>query len=210
MREDLTGRRFGRLVVEGPAPDKVLKSGYHEPMWICVCDCGKRKVIRGKSLRGGITSSCGCWQRESVGNRARTHGGFGTRLYAVWDSMRQRCLNPAHHAYENYGGRGIRICPEWDDFAVFRTWALAAGYDEYAERGTLTLDRIDVEQGYSPDNCRWSNMREQANNRRMSIRLDYLGESRTLTEWAALIGLDYTTLWKRYNAGKSPEEILKH
>lgn len=201
--------RFGRWTVEGPAPDVVRKSGYHEIMWNCLCDCGNRKVVRGKSLTGGISQSCGCLQRELVGDRARKHGGFGTRLYAVWDSMRQRCLNENCHAFKNYGGRGIRICPEWEDFSVFREWAIAGGYDENADRGELTLDRIDVNADYTPDNCRWSNMAEQTSNRRSSIYLEYRGEKRTLKEWSELCGVRYETAWKRYKDGLPVEEILK-
>lgn len=208
MRADLTGKRFEHWFVESKAPDKVLASGYHEIMWNCVCDCGNRKVVRGKSLRGGISTSCGCAQRKGVGDRARRHGGFGTRLYAVWDSMRRRCNNPNCKAYHNYGARGISICDEWDDFAAFRDWAILSGYDESAERGSFTLDRIDVNKGYSPDNCRWCDMRVQANNRRSSISLTYNGETHSLTEWADIIGVDYTTLWKRYRDGKPTEEIL--
>lgn len=206
---DLTGEKFGRWTVLGRADDKVLQSGYHEIMWNCICDCGNRKVVRGKSLRGGISTSCGCFQKECVGDMARKHGGFGTRLYAVWNGMRQRCLNENHYAFHNYGGRGITICKEWDDFSVFREWAISNGYDESADRGICTLDRIDVNLPYCPDNCRWANMREQANNRRDSIIISYNGVTKPLKAFAEEYGVEYATAWKKYKEGIGIDNIFR-
>lgn len=202
MAEDLTGQRFGRWTVLGRASDQITKSGYHHVMWNCRCDCGTEKAVRGKSLKYGISRSCGCLQKEEMSRRAEKHGGYGTRLYAIWNSMRQRCLNEKHQAYENYGGRGIAICPEWEDFSVFREWAYASGYREDADRGELTLDRIDVNGNYGPDNCRFTSMREQNENRRCSIMIEHDGESHPLTVWAELLGKKYQTLWRRYRNGK--------
>lgn len=178
-------------------------------MWECLCDCGRLVVVRGKCLTQGVTKSCGCFQREEISARASRHGGFGSRLYAVWDSMRQRCNNPNNKAYRNYGGRGISICDEWNDFALFREWAYSTGYDEEAPRGALTLDRIDVDGNYSPDNCRWSTMKTQSNNRRATVYLEYNHERKPLSEWASVTGIGYTTLWRRYRRGIAPDEILK-
>ena len=210
MRESLIGQLFGRLTVIDTAEDLVSKSGYHTVMWRCRCDCGNIVTVRGKCLRQGVTKSCGCLQREELSARVSKHRGFGSRLYAIWNSMRQRCNNPNHKAYKNYGGRGITICDEWDDYAVFREWAFSAGYDETAPRGTYTLDRIDVDSGYSPENCRWASMREQSNNKRNTIFIEYEGETLPLIEWSRRLGLDYTTAWKRYSNGLSPNEILAH
>ena len=193
----------------GRAEDKILSSGYHERMWNCVCDCGTERVVRGKSLRGGISKSCGCYRDELAGNRNRKHGGFGTRLYAVWNSMRQRCLNPKHPAYHNYGARGILICKEWDDFDAFRKWAYQSGYQDDAERGEFTLDRIDVNAGYSPENCRWADMREQAHNRRDSIVIQYDGSEKSLKDLANEFGIDYTTAWRRYKNGSCVADIIR-
>lgn len=203
MYNDLTGRRFGRLVVRARAPDHITASGYHHVMWLCDCDCGNEKIIRGKSLIAGYTKSCGCLQREGISSRAGKHHGFGTRLYAIWNSMRQRCNNPNHHAYANYGGRGITICSEWNDFSVFRGWALNSGYDPDAVRGECTLDRINVEEGYSPENCRWVNMCEQSRNKRDTIYIELHGEAHSLSEWSDILGIKYQTLWKRYKRGNS-------
>lgn len=178
-------------------------------MWQCRCDCGKEVTIRSKCLTRGVSKSCGCLAKELASKRASKHNGFGTRLYAVWNSMRQRCNNPKHHAYQNYGGRGIAICHEWDDFSAFRNWALSAGYDEDAKRGKFTLDRIDVNGGYTPDNCRWADMSVQSNNRRETVYVSYDGETHTLTEWANITGIKYCTLWSRYKRGFTPEAILR-
>lgn len=200
---DLTGETFGRWTVLSRADDNIGRTGYRTVVWNCVCECGKHKTVRGKSLIYGISRSCGCLQRELVGERASTHKGYGTRLYAIWDSMRQRCNNPHNNAYTNYGARGITICEEWNDFASFRAWAICAGYDENAVRGDCTLDRIDVNLGYSPENCRFIDMRTQSNNRRESIVVEHNGETHPLSVWAEILGVKYCTLWRRYKRKKS-------
>lgn len=201
--KNLAGQRFGRWTVIERAPDSITQKGYHNIMWKCVCDCGTEKNVRGKILTNGQSKSCGCLQKEMLSSRASKHRGFGTRLYAIWNSMRQRCNNPNHHAFDNYGGRGIKICPEWDDFSTFREWALFNGYDENAPRGEYTLDRINVDEGYNPNNCRWANMREQADNRRDTLIVHHNGETHPLTVWAEILNINYCTLWKQYKQGKS-------
>ena len=141
---------------------------------------------------------------------ARRHGGFGSRLYAIWDSMMQRCNNKNCRAYKNYGARGISVCEDWYDFECFRSWAIESGYREDAARGEMTIDRINVDGEYSPTNCRWCDMREQANNRRSTLYLEYDGTVHTLSEWADITGIKYQTIYARYKRGKSAEEILEH
>lgn len=192
MAKNLSGQRFGRWVVIERAPDRITQKGYHNIMWKCICDCGTEKEVRGKILTNGKSKSCGCLQKELL-----------SELYTIWNSMRQRCNNPNHHAFGNYGGRGIKICSEWNDYSVFREWALSNGYDEKAPRGDCTLDRIDMNKGYYPDNCRWANMREQADNRRDTIIVEYNDECHPLTVWAEILGINYPTLWKQYKQGKS-------
>lgn len=196
--EDLTGMRFGRLIAVSRAEDHITKNGYKSVMWNCICDCGNKCIVRSKSLKSGDTKSCGCLSKEKTGNMARKHRGFGTRLYTIWISMRQRCNNPKNNAYHNYGGRGITICKEWDDFNSFREWSLSNGYNEKCGERELSLDRIDVNKRYSPDNCRFVSMRDQACNRRDSIILEHNGESHSLSDWARIMGVKYQTLWKRY------------
>lgn len=209
MANDLSGKRFGRLVVINRAPDNVSASGYRTAMWNCVCDCGNNATVRGKSLTGGATMSCGCLRSDRSRLSVTKHGGYGTRLYAIWISMRQRCLNKNNSAYKNYGGRGITICDEWNDFSSFKKWAEDSGYDDSANRGTCTLDRIDVNGNYTPDNCRWTTMREQSNNRRNSIELYFMGKTMTISDWAKELGVKYCTLWKRYKAGLDITKVLK-
>lgn len=161
-RIKMEGLRFGRLTVE--AEQGRDKSG--AVMWRCKCDCGKYATVRGADLRRGQQKSCGCLRVETTSERDFVHGDSRSRLHTVWKGMRARCNNPHHTGYKNYGGRGIRLCPEWDDFEVFRNWALANGYDENAPRGQCTIDRINPDGNYCPENCRWADSVEQRHNQR--------------------------------------------
>ena len=163
---DLTGQRFGRLTAVSCTGIK--QNGNY--MWNCKCDCGKDVVVKADHLRRGDTQSCGCINAGRQKGIPRKHGcacnGNKERLYGVWSAMKNRCENPNHMHYKNYGGRGIKICPEWHDFITFRNWAVSTGYDENAPKGQCTIDRIDVNGNYYPDNCRWVDMKTQNGNRR--------------------------------------------
>ena len=156
MGKDLTGQRFGRLTVLEPLP------GERRTRWRCVCDCGRETVVgSGHHLTSGNTKSCGCLHRDSARERHLVHGGKGSRLYNIWKNARQRCRNPRATDFKIYGGRGVTICTEWDSFAAFREWSLNNGY-----RDDLTLDRIDPDGDYCPENCRWTTWKEQRLNQR--------------------------------------------
>lgn len=160
--KDLTGLRFGRLTVIERAGNNKQKRA----TWRCQCDCGIEVVVASNDLINGDTRSCGCFRSELLIERNTSHGLRHTRLYAVWLGMKERCYIPSSVRYPRYGGRGITICNEWrDDFQAFYEWAMANGYDENAPRGQCTIDRIDNDKGYAPENCRWVDLKTQQNNK---------------------------------------------
>lgn len=163
---DLTGQKYGRLSVI----KRVENSKHHASQWLCMCDCGKEVIRSSNSLRTGHSISCGCARKESTRKwleRYNTkHGMARSRLYVVWSGMKGRTTNPNNTRYADYGGRGIKVCKEWLDFATFQKWAIENGYDEHAKYGDCTLDRINVDGNYEPTNCRWVNLVVQARNKR--------------------------------------------
>lgn len=151
---DLSGQRFGRLVAIERAPNHKRQT-----VWKCHCDCGAEVEVQLGHLRSGRIVSCGCYKAENSKTRATIHGLRHTKLYMVWTSMRQRCKNPKNKEYKYYGGRGISVCEEWNDYAVFNEWAQSHGYRE-----GLSIERVDIDRGYCPENCTWIPLSEQAKN----------------------------------------------
>lgn len=190
---DYTGRRFGRLVVLRKASQK---SG-NAYKWECLCDCGNKKYITIGNLIKGDILSCGCYRSEKMS----THRMTGTKTYKAWNDMLQRCENVNHPSYPRYGGRGVAVCSEWHSFEAF-----------YADMGKapkgLTLDRIDNDGGYTPDNCRWTTSTEQANNTQRNTYYSYNGESLTLTQWCRQLNLSYEMVRGRIRRGWTIEKAL--
>ena len=198
---DLVGQKINRLTVVR----RVENSSGRRARFECRCDCGNTVVVIGGLLRNEHTKSCGCLQKERVATLNRTHGESKTRIYRIWANMRARCNNPNLPEYEGYGGRGITVCQEWNDsFELFREWAMANGYED-----NLSIDRIDVNGNYCPENCRWTTQKEQCNNKRNNHLLTHNGETLTISEWAQRLNVNYFSLHDRITKlGWSAEKAL--
>ena len=200
---DLTGKRFGRLEVI----KKVGISKDGQKIYLCRCDCGREKEIRSGNLRSGHTISCGCANVERIRKQNKEgiiHGGCGTRLYTIWRDMKNRCGNKNTINWNLYGGRGIKVCEEWkNDFARFREWAVANGYND-----KLQLDRIDNDGNYEPSNCRWANLVEQGNNRRTCKYITIKGVTKTVSEWCEITGVNRNVAYGRISRGWDAERAV--
>lgn len=193
--QDLTGKQFGRLTVIRLAP----KAACGRIKWLCKCFCGNTTEQQANDLVNGKVISCGCYNKERSKTQHRTHGESKTRLYTIWLNMRRRCNNEKDEAYPRYGGRGIKICQEWEVYENFKAWAKQAGYIE-----SLTIDRIDNDAGYCPQNCRWASYAEQRKNQKR-VKL-YNGM--TLTEVSLQTGLSYEALKCRLKRGWDVERAF--
>ena len=186
MATDLTGQVFGRLTVLSEDPDK---RGTNHAYWFCECECGTVKSIRGNTLTSGNkTKSCGCISKDLGKDNLTKHGYYYHTAYKSWIKMMHRCYNKASKDYPDYGGRGITVCERWRD-------GPENFCNDMGERPEgCTLDRIDNDQGYSPENCRWADAITQANNRRSNLLLATVHGVKTCAEVARLYGVDYKRL----------------
>lgn len=201
---NLTGMKFGRLTVMSRAEDIIQASGRRRTAWLCKCDCGNSVVVSSDNLKSGATTSCGCYKRECTSKRKSTHHETNTHLYGVWCTMKSRCYNKNVKSYNRYGGRGIEVCDLWlNSYENFRDWAITNGYSN-----GLSIDRIDNDKGYSPDNCRWVSEVEQANNRSSNRLITFHGETHNITEWAKILNINPKTIFTRIYSGWSIERIL--
>lgn len=181
------GERYGKLTII-----KRLDSEKGQ-RFLCKCDCGKytRSLYSDLTRKDHPTRSCGCIRKNGI----TCHNGKQFRIYRIYSAMKKRVFNPHHKQYKDYGGRGITICDEWlgdNGFVNFRNWSFSNGYDD-----TLTIDRIDNDGNYEPNNCRWITRKEQNNNRRNTKHVTYNGETKTLTEWANIFNIDSINLYNR-------------
>lgn len=203
---DRTGMRYGRLTVLS-FTGKLTKSG-HNAIWLCQCDCGNLIERNSGALTYKGIQSCGCFVRERMGQLNKTHGGRHDKLYLVWMDMRRCCRDKKDKNYCNYGGRGIGVCEEWENYANFRDWAYSTGYNANAKYHTCTLDRINVNGNYTPENCRWVDSRVQCNNRRSNHLVEYNGRTQTVAQWARELDIPYGRTEKRLVAGWAVEDAF--
>lgn len=204
---DLTGKRYGRLLVIRRDHGK-----YYE----CLCDCGNTRLVNSDHL-GTDTNSCGCLRREITSARQLKHGGRKTRLYTLWVNIKQRCSANNKAERHIYYDRGISVCDEWQEFEPFMKWAIANGYKEDTKRGEITIDRIDNEKGYSPENCRFVSLTENQRNRRDTKRYWFDGEYLTTGEVSErtgttvrLIGARLRRGWKITEAALTPRRVMHY
>lgn len=191
---DLKGKRFGNLIVVEMEEHIVGK----HVTWKCKCDCGNKIIVDGSYLRNGQKTHCGC-------NKPFSYRLTHPRLYRIWQNMRERCGNPKNNRYYDYGGRGIKVCTEWQDsFETFCKWALENGYGD-----ELSIDRIDVNGNYEPSNCRWITMFDQMGNTRKNVYITYKGETKHLSEWCRILNFKQATIDYRLKNGYSVEEAFE-
>lgn len=196
---DLKGKRFHKLLVVEKANNQK-----HKTMWKCKCDCGNITLVTTSNLNTNRVKSCGCLRIDQLTKRSTTHNQRHTALYEVWKTMKQRCFNPKNQAYKNYGGRGIVVCDEWKtNFTSFYKWSMENGY----KKG-LTIDRIDNNKNYCPENCRWADRITQANNSRWNKHIVVNGKDDTLANWIRYFNTTHTKYYARIKKGLSEQEAL--
>lgn len=202
--KDLTGKKFNRL----EAVEPIGRSPKGAVIWKFSCECGNTHEAVGWKVSTGHTKSCGCYKSERAARHARTlheekHGMSKTRPYRIWHGMRQRCQNPNNKKYELYGGSGVEVCDRWNDFSNF--WEdMKNGYSD-----DLSLDRIDGDGDYEPENCRWATDREQAENSDNAHKIEIDGEKKTIKMWCKEFGVNVNTARVRIHRGWDDEEAVK-
>ena len=202
---DLLNQKFGKLTVI----EYCGKNNGGASMWLCRCDCGVKKIVCSGNLKNGNSTSCGCIRKGNIENfknhtrKGKGHQGNGTRIYSIWANMKRRCLNSKNNHYKDYGGRGIIICNEWLGFIPFRDWALSNGYEEH-----LSLDRINNDDNYEPENCRWATQKEQCNNTRRNRFLTINGKTQNLTQWSEESGVSVSVLRNRIKKEWDSDKLL--
>lgn len=203
--KDISGERFGKLIVKGFA---FIGQNNHRSYWLCQCDCGNSSIVSQSELKNGKTKSCGCLVKQ---NGQRKHMQYKSRIYKIYSRMKRVCYNVNSKDYNNYGGRGIKICNEWlgeNGFINFYKWSILNGFNKELSPKECTIDRINNDKGYSPENCRWTTLREQQNNTRRNRYISYDGITKTVAQWAEYLNMKYTALHERLRKGWSIERAL--
>ncbi|MDY6153313.1 MAG: hypothetical protein SPI06_07870 [Terrisporobacter sp.] len=202
MKKSLEGKKFGRLTVIKQTNKR--KNG--NIVWQCECNCGSNVIVYAttSSLNSGDKKSCGCLGIEQVSNINKTHSLSGTRLYKIYNHIKSRCYNSKDKNFKYYGEKGVLLCDKWlNNFEEFYNWSMDNGYED-----NLTIDRINVNGNYEPSNCRWVDMKTQANNRTSSIKLNILGNDISLAECCRKYGLSYNKYQKRRKNGHDIEKEI--
>jgi hypothetical protein len=192
---DISGMNFGRLMAQSRTE---ARSADGSVKWLCTCQCGGSTIACAAHLRSGHTQSCGCLKIERARQGGTRHGLTGSYIFRIWTHIKGRCENPTDAAYPSYGGRGIAICDRWrNDAAMF---AADMGPRPSAEH---SIERMDNNGPYSPENCIWGTRKQQARNRRSSLLIAFGGATRTLAEWSEVTGIPANTIRNRHMAGRS-------
>lgn len=200
--KSLSGKKFGHLTAIEIAGRKITPCGSVKVLWLCKCDCGRFHVVERSKLVNNHTRSCGCKSVEMIRDKITTHGKKRTRVYRSWCAMKSRCYNPHVKDYKNYGGSGVLVCDRWKN-------SFEAFYEDMGEPPTgMTLDRIDPRGGYSPENCRWANAKDQANNKKNTKTIVLNGAERHIADVAKEFGMKPQTLYSRIFRGMTAEEAV--
>lgn len=199
IMDDMIGRKFGSLTVVEYAGIHTTPCGTRRRMWKCACSCGNKSVVTENSLKNGSTKSCGCWKYSKLKEHNTVHGGVHDRLYGIWKNMKRRCNNPHDSHYGIYGGKGIHVCEEWNNYECFKEWAYKNGYDENAVFGKCTLDRINNDGNYEPSNCRFVDRVAQANNTSRNHFVELNGHKMTISEFAKIMNIGKNHAWYYIN-----------
>lgn len=197
------GDVFGRLTVLQFQQGTKESPGFY----ICQCECGNKTKAHSTDLKSGLKRSCGCLQREVckiTGKKSCTHNMSHTRLYRTWRGIKTRCSKTTKCNSKNYSDRGIKMCEEWNDFENFMKWAYETGYTD-----ELTIDRIDVNGDYCPENCRWLTNFEQQSNKRTNVKIAYNGKTQTIAQWSRETGISFALIHWRYVSGKTGSDLFK-
>lgn len=200
---DYSLRRYGRLQPLAFAFSRSTPSGQDKKYWLCQCDCGSEAVVWAASLQNGDTKSCGCLRKEMRAAKNHRHGASGTAEYQAWSMIKRRCLNVRSNGYENYGGRGITMCARW--LESFENFFADVGPRPSQDH---SIDRIENDGNYEPNNVHWATPSEQMNNMRKSVKITLNGITKTVAEWSRLLKLNPFTIYARIDAGWEPERAL--